>query len=335
MAANPFFSIVVPVYKVEKYLPQCVDSLLAQDFDSYEIILVDDGSPDNCPWICDGYSRKSDRIRVIHKQNGGLSDARNAGISVSRGDYVTFVDSDDFWLGTDVLSKLYRAVTDNERPDVIASDFIKYFEDDDRYVYPSSTGKFLRKLDSKTDILRYLYYELGDMRMSAWQKVVKREFLDRFRFEKGLLSEDIDWSLALYPHVKTICLLSSPYYCYRQQRAGSITNSASVRAFDSLIHIVEKWDRNLSEMKLPAVESEIYRGYLANQLSIAMTRYPRLDRQDRKRALLKIKDNIHLFSGSLNFKTRKVRKLAGIAGIRNTCRILALFVRSRQFLKKG
>ena len=334
MAEKTFFSIVVPIYKVEKYLSQCVDSLLAQDFDSFEVILVDDGSPDNCPEICDRYAESSNKIIVIHKSNGGLSDARNAGISKASGDYITFIDSDDFWVGTEVLSKIYQAIISNNWPDIIASDFIKYFEDFDKYVYPNSNSK-VSQSNSKSEVFNYLYYGLGDMRMSACQKVVKRGLLERIRFEKGLLSEDIDWSLALYPNIKTIHLLSPPYYCYRQQREGSITNSAYERAFDSLIRIVEKWDKNLSEQTLPVWESDIYKGYLAYQLSIAMTRYPHLKRENKKNALVKLKRNIHLFSNSLNFKTRKVRKLMRFLGVRNTCHILALFIRFRQLLKKG
>lgn len=334
MAENPFFSIVVPIYKVEKYLSQCVDSLLVQDFDNFEIILVDDGSPDSCPEICDRYAESSNKIIVIHKPNGGLSDARNAGISKASGVYVTFVDSDDFWLGTDVLSRIYQAIINNNWPDVIASDFIKYFEDSDKYVYPNINST-VPQHNSKSEVFNYLYYELGDMRMSACQKVVKRDLLERTKFEKGLLSEDIDWTLALYPNIKTIYLLSSPYYCYRQQREGSITNSAYERAFDSLIRIVEKWDKKLSEQTLPGWESDIYKGYLAYQLSIAMTRYPHLNRENKKDALVKLKRNDHLFSNSLNFKTLKVRKLIRFMGIRNTCHILALFIRFRQLLKKG
>ena len=97
-------SVIVPVYKVEPYLRRCVDSILAQSYTNLEIILVDDGSPDNCPAICDKYAEKDDRVRVIHKPNGGLSDARNYGMAVATGEYVMFVDSDDW-----IESELWRA----------------------------------------------------------------------------------------------------------------------------------------------------------------------------------------------------------------------------------
>ena len=96
----PFFSVIVPVYNVEKYLKECVDSILGQSFSDFELILVDDGSPDNCPAICDEYAKKDEHVKVIHKPNGGVSSARNAGIQMARGEYILFCDSDDFYLDT-------------------------------------------------------------------------------------------------------------------------------------------------------------------------------------------------------------------------------------------
>ena len=99
------FSIIIPCYKVEQYLHQCVDSVLAQTFDDYEVILVDDGSPDGSPAICDEYSKKSNKVKVIHKLNGGLSDARNVGLKEASGDYIVFLDSDDWWCDNNALMK--------------------------------------------------------------------------------------------------------------------------------------------------------------------------------------------------------------------------------------
>ena len=94
---NPLISVIVPVYNVEQYLKTCVDSVLNQSYKNWELILVDDGSPDNCPQICDIYVAKDDRVKVIHKENGGASSARNAALDIATGEYITFLDSDDFW----------------------------------------------------------------------------------------------------------------------------------------------------------------------------------------------------------------------------------------------
>lgn len=102
----PLFSIIVPVYKAEKYISECVDSVLAQTFENFELILADDGSPDRCPEICDEYAKKDSRIKVIHKENGGASSARNSGIDAACGEYIIFLDSDDYWEGNYTLQRL-------------------------------------------------------------------------------------------------------------------------------------------------------------------------------------------------------------------------------------
>lgn len=120
-------SIVVPIYKVERYLEKCVDSIIDQDYRNLEIILVDDGSPDRCPQICDEYAQKDSRVKVIHKENGGLSDARNAGIKVATGEYIAFVDSDDYLTESHISTLLYTMKKYDA--DISACNYIKVYED--------------------------------------------------------------------------------------------------------------------------------------------------------------------------------------------------------------
>ena len=110
---NELISIIIPIYKVEEYLDECISSVINQTYTKLEIILVDDGSPDSCPKMCDDWAKKDSRIRVIHKTNGGLSDARNAGIEVATGEYIAFVDSDDY-IKPDMIAKLYAALCKEE-----------------------------------------------------------------------------------------------------------------------------------------------------------------------------------------------------------------------------
>lgn len=329
------FSIIVPVYKVEKYLSQCVNSLLRQDFDDYEIILVDDGSPDACPIICDRYAAKNDKVKVIHKTNGGLSDARNAGISIASGLYITFVDSDDFWRGTDVLKGINKTIESNQYPDVVVSDFIKYFDKIDKYLEPHLICSEEINGESKQKVLEYLYFSQADLKMSAWQKFVKRDFMLNAKFEKGLLSEDIDWSFSVYPYAKSIAVYPKPYYCYRQQREGSITNTASSKSFDSLMYILDKWKLKIKEQDISEDEKEIYLGYLCYQLSISMALYCNLSESERPVALNRIAKHKDLFSYKLNKKTKAVKRFVDIIGIRNTCVLLRFYLQMRRLLKLG
>lgn len=129
MNRTPEISIIVPVYKVEKYLPCCIESVLAQSFTDYELLLIDDGSPDHCGEICDEYARKDERIRVFHQQNSGVSAARNKGLDEARGSYVTFVDSDD-WIGEDYLQALYDALPDKVSRGVVIEGINRVYPDE-------------------------------------------------------------------------------------------------------------------------------------------------------------------------------------------------------------
>lgn len=329
MADNLLFSIIVPIYKVEKYLRQCVDSLLKQNFNNFEVILVDDGSPDSCPEICDDYARNYSNVKVIHKPNGGLSDARNYGLVSALGTYVTFVDSDDFWNDSKVLTGVSEVIFKNNFPDVIVSDFIKYYENGNKYINPPFVSQIKMNGSPKILMLEYLYFCQADMKMSACQKFAKRELLTEIPFTKGLLSEDIDWSLKLYPKVSSICVYDKPYYCYRQGREGSITNTASQRSFDCLIQILDKWSTQLLNLDLSNDERDIYLGYLAYQLSIAIMLLLNTDYSNRKSNLKALKKHLHLFNYPSNFKTKKVKWFVKLFGINLTARALKLYTKCR------
>ena len=131
MLDKPLISVIIPIYNVENYLAKCVNSVIDQNYKNLEIILVNDGSPDNCGSICDEYAQKDNRIVVIHKKNGGLSDARNAGLKISTGDFITFVDSDDY-VNKDFISTLVSLIQDFEA-DIAISPFI-HFKDDEKKV---------------------------------------------------------------------------------------------------------------------------------------------------------------------------------------------------------
>ena len=140
----PLISVIVPVYKVEKYIHKCVDSILTQTFPDFELFLVDDGSPDNCGKICDEYAEKDNRVIVIHKENGGLSDARNVAIDRAKGDYLTFIDSDDY-VSENHLETMYNALTETDS-DIAIANITSFSEDkyNDEFYRPVKTRKMLQ-----------------------------------------------------------------------------------------------------------------------------------------------------------------------------------------------
>ena len=212
---NPLISIIVPIYKVEKYLCRCVDSILNQTYVNLEIILVDDGSPDDCPQICDDYAEKDNRIKVIHKENGGLSDARNAGMEIAKGKYISFIDSDDY-VSLDFFETLYNTII-TENSDIVECSVVKFYENnhfdsisDDFSVRNFSTVGGLSALISET-----LFHQ------HVWNKLYKSELVLDIPFAVGKLNEDEFWTYQVFGRAKRISRINKTMYFYFQ-RSNSI-----------------------------------------------------------------------------------------------------------------
>lgn len=216
-------SIIVPIYNVEKYLPKCVDSLLNQDLSSedYEIILVDDGSPDRCGEICDEYAVRYPNIKVVHRENGGLSAARNSGIDVAQGKYVQFVDSDDY-LEPNVL----RTLVDKMETDNLDVLRFNYQNVNERYVVfePNKVSKpFVDYRDEVCDGLAFLTERLG-MACYAVQFMIRRNLLEDCVFKEGIFFEDMEWTPRLLLKSQRVTSTSMMVYNYLM-RQGSIARS--------------------------------------------------------------------------------------------------------------
>ena len=180
---NELISVIVPIYKVEKYLKRCLDSLIRQTYSNLEIILVDDGSPDTCPLICDEYKAKHNNIKVIHKKNGGLSDARNVGIEASTGSYITFVDSDDY-VEDDYIVCLYNSIK-KYNADISICSYQAVYENG-RIIKQSEN--LCCSLTPKETLSNMLYQ--NNFNVSAWAKLYKRELFNKIKFPKGKIFED-------------------------------------------------------------------------------------------------------------------------------------------------
>lgn len=208
---KPLISVIVPVYKVEKYLQKCIDSILNQTYENLEIILVDDGSPDNCPRICDEYARRDGRVRVIHKQNGGLSDARNAGLKVFCGEYLMFVDSDD-WIEPNYVEAMFAVATRHDL-DLVISGVTYTYENEDRKNECAPAGNDVVELVSNS-LMGY-----------AWNKLYRRNIVKR-EFE-NIIREDMLFNLGVYSDNTGIKYGTTNNCGYNYfQRAGSCLHSS-------------------------------------------------------------------------------------------------------------
>lgn len=229
-------SIIVPVYQVEKYIRQCVDSILAQTFTDFELILVDDGSKDQSGQICDEYAEMDERVKVIHKENGGLSDARNKGMDQAVGNYFMFVDSDDY-IDSTMLECLYMKIT-KENADIAVCNFLYFFEND---IEKNFSTKIRSEILSSAEI----FYNRKNERnygiwTVAWNKLYKRNTLGSIRFRFGKYHEDEFWANDIYQIDMKIVTVPECLYYYRQRDNSIMSNRNIKKDFDIIEALQER-----------------------------------------------------------------------------------------------
>lgn len=214
-------SIIVPIYNVEKYLPQCLDSLISQTCRDIEIILVDDGSPDKCPEICDAYAKKDARIKVVHQINGGVSSARNTGLKASRGEYIGFVDPDD-WVAPEMYEKMMEALADHKADLAICG--YQYCHADGSMIEERKYNRKPPEILSQKEMMRRCSDIPPTIRHVVWNKLFRRKLLQDLSFQESLsASEDVKVLTEYLKKCQNAVFLHEPYY-YNRVRPGSATH---------------------------------------------------------------------------------------------------------------
>lgn len=228
-------SIIVPIYKVERYLERCIQSIVNQTYNNLEIILVDDGSPDSCPTICDKWANKDSRIKVIHKQNGGLSDARNAGMAIATGDYVGFVDSDD-WIAQDMYLNLYKAMqTDHSDIAACAVEMVWDNGSPNRPFYaPVNCTLAANELQSALLEEKFLKHPV-------WYKLYRFDIICDIPFEVGKVHEDVFWTYQAIENAKKISFIDYVGYYYRQRSDSIMGAEFSLNQLDMIEALYERY----------------------------------------------------------------------------------------------
>ena len=251
---NPFVSVIVPVYNVEKYISKCLDSLVNQTLKNIEIIVVNDGTKDNSQEIVDRYVKKYSNVKSYIKENGGLSSARNFGLEYAKGDYIAFVDSDD-WIELDMYEKMYaKAISDDF--DMVVSDL--------KYVYKNKTVNASSNIDKDIYGKENLKKYMTKIYPVAWNKLYKKElFNTNIRFKLNVWYEDVEFIYRLYPYINNIGVVNKPLYNYLQ-REGAITSIFDKR----LYHYVENWDGIIDFYK----KNKLFKKY-KEELEYSHTRY--------------------------------------------------------------
>lgn len=244
----PKISVIVPIYNTEKYLHRCIDSILTQTFNDLELLLIDDGSIDKSGVICDEYAKKDTRIRVFHKENGGVSSARNLGLDNAKGEWITFVDSDD-WIENDA----YNSIAMYNDKEIIINSFLMYYEG--KYYKEGDISLCVSSKKQKDDFLaKYLHTGLLT---TVCSKIYKRDIIGSIRFDKDVIvGEDTLFFLNVIVNATQIQILDNPYYIYRM---FAFTDKYTLSVNDSICCMQKLWSsyENL-EVRIPLFEKKLF-----------------------------------------------------------------------------
>lgn len=214
--SRSLISVIIPVYNVEKYIRRCIDSIITQSYKNIEIILVDDGSPDDCGKICDSYALNDDRIKVVHKQNGGLSDARNRGIELANGQYVTFIDSDDY-IAPNYIEYLHALLTENNA-DISCCSMVKTYSDS--VAFDCDSTKIKEQALSGKECCYALFGDLYLTLVTAWGKLYKSEIVKKHLFPINKKHEDEATTCKYYYEAEKVVISNACLYAYYQNMSG-------------------------------------------------------------------------------------------------------------------
>ena len=264
----PRFSIIIPVYNVEGYLKQTVDSVLNQSFCDFELVLVDDGSKDTSPQICDEYQKEDSRVVVLHKKNGGAAAARNDGIRMATGEYVTFLDSDDYWDDPETLEKIDAKLSETDA-DVLETRLKSFNCQTGKVQEAKQFPPELLKGLSTPEALRTLI-STATYKVHAGLKVIRRTFLMEHSlfFPEGVTCEDILWGIRISAAYPRYAFMNLYFYCYREGRPGSVTSNIREKNIQDYLYILTH-SYGAVEQADPALRESL-RGYLLYQTMIAI-----------------------------------------------------------------
>lgn len=319
------FSIVIPVYNVEKYLSECLDSILNQTFHDYEVILVDDGSKDRSYDIAKEYAVRDHRIKLIHKDNGGQSTARNVGTKNASGEYIIYIDSDDYITSIHFFEDIAQKLLDSSyNIDIIFYKHQKFYDSKHEYEKCLYSFSSIKECDTYFSVLEKMVIEDSFFGM-PWNKCIKKSVIienDIF-FEEGLTGEDMDWIYKILLNSNTILTIDKPFIAYRQ-RENSITSSLKIKNLIDYVKILEKWSDFFLNGNFSEIEKNIYLGSLAKYYSNLLITYNRVQDENKINYYARIKKLSILLNYSMSKRPCIVNVFNCIFGLKITLMLLKL-----------
>lgn len=305
-------SVIIPVYNLENYISECLESILNQTFNEYEIIVIDDGSVDRSKDIIEKYIENDERIKYFYQKNKGLSAARNNGLQKANGEYIIFLDGDDFWIKSNFLEELIKIIN-IENPDCIFFKSIKFYKKLDEinknnFDYSLINGK------SPKEIFRMLNLFKQPI-ACAWNKCLRREVLikNNINFIEGITAEDIDWNIQLFLKLNKIVGLNQIVHAYRQQRVGAITKQFNKKRALDIFRSIKLWANSENNLK-EEINAFLSFHYVAMLLQIDILK--------DKKLLEEIKKYDYLFNYTVDNRIKIIGVIYHIFGIKITSKLL-------------
>ncbi|UPA31238.1 glycosyltransferase [Terrisporobacter glycolicus] len=305
MINNPKVSIVIPVYNTEKYIEQCVNSIINQSYKNIEILLINDGSTDKSDIIIENYRIVDTRIKIINQNNQGAAKARNVGIQNSTGQYIIFIDSDDYWDDTNCIEKMIKNMIESGA-DILNFGYKKYFEKEKLIkCYRYNYNRMLIDFDSKKNTLFY-FAKHNLLLSSPCNKIIKKNLIidNNLYFREGITSEDIDWNARLIIFAEKFDVIDENIYVYRQ-RSDSVSHSLSNKDIECLLHNIEKCISYINIYRLH--ESSFineYMSYIAYQYMALLVVIQSSKIKLNNEYTLKIREYRYLLNYDINYRVR-------------------------------
>lgn len=318
------YTYIIPVYNVENYLETCIDSLLSQSFNKFEIILVDDGSSDKSSGICDSYEKKYQNVKAIHKNNGGASSARNVGLKKANTEYIIFVDSDDYWADNDGLKKIDRIIS-KKQPDLLCFGSKKCDEDstniiDARFNYPNYLNN-MPSIEAFKELIKMDIFTI-----SPPLRVYKKDFLisNKLFFLEGIRAEDIELGFRIIDSLPKYAFLDEKIYMCRR-RKDSVSHSIGVDHLKEFAWIIDEYAKYEFNPKI----KEYAMSYLSYQYCILLAFLSMTKTKECKTMLKKMKKHRHLFSYKQNPKVKRINNIYKLFGYKTTCWALGIYLNKK------
>lgn len=316
MNNNIKLSIIVPVYNVEKYLKQCIESIIDAYRDGIEVILVDDGSKDESDKICDFFSRKYDYIKVVHKKNGGLSSARNTGINLANGEFIWFIDSDDY-IEKNSIDVIFDRI--KKDTDMIFINYTKFYNNGKTEVYETFSES------DNLNIKPYKYLNsLGNISYAAQQFIVKRKLIYDYNlfFSEGIYHEDEEWTPRVVCVAKTFTIIMPAIYNYRGGNPNSITGMLNPKKVTDKIFISKKMYNRIRKEEISDHMKEFIKSRIAHNYIAALNEYYMYDKNAKSMLLKELKKNIYLIDDIKSKKAIIVKIALKTIGVSKTSKLL-------------